>query len=63
MLRKISGPSKKRVTGDLRKLHNEELCPLAKYYSGDDIREHEISRACDTNRYVRKYIQTTGAET
>jgi len=29
MLRKISGPNKKQVTGDLRKLHNEELCDLS----------------------------------
>jgi hypothetical protein len=34
VLRKMFGPKRDEVTGDLRRLHNEELCGL---YSSPDI--------------------------
>jgi hypothetical protein len=50
VLRRIFGPKRDEVTGDWRKLHNEELHNL--YSSPNVIRminEHEMGRACGTN--------------
>jgi hypothetical protein len=52
VLRRISGPKRDDVTGDWRKLHNEELHNL---YSSPDIirmiksRRMRLGRACSTN--------------
>jgi hypothetical protein len=52
VLRRIFGPRREEVTGDWRKLHNEELHKL---YSSPDIirmiqvKEDEMGRACSTN--------------
>jgi hypothetical protein len=48
VLRRIFGPRRDEVTGDWRKLHNEELHNL---YSSPNrmIKEDEIDRACSTN--------------
>jgi hypothetical protein len=48
VLRRIFEPKKDEVTGEWRKLHNEELnCVLlSKYYSGDQIGKNEVDRAC-----------------
>jgi hypothetical protein len=40
VLRRIFGPKRDEVTGEWRKLHNEELaylCSSQNYYSGDQI--------------------------
>jgi hypothetical protein len=56
VLRRIFGPKKVEVTGEWRKLHNEELHDL---YSSPSIvrkvksREDEIARACSTNEGER----------
>jgi hypothetical protein len=52
VLRRIFGPKRNEVTGDLGKLHNEELHNL--YFSPNIIRiiksiEDEMGRACGTN--------------
>jgi hypothetical protein len=52
VLRRIFGPKRDEVTGDWRKLHNEELHNL---YSSPNItrmiriKEVEMGRACNTN--------------
>ena len=43
MLRRIFGPKRDEVTGEWRKLHNEEL-----NFSGDKIEKNEISGSCST---------------
>jgi hypothetical protein len=45
MLRKIFGPKKDESTGELRRLHNEELCDL---YSSPTIKKNEMDGACST---------------
>jgi hypothetical protein len=51
VLRTIFGPKRNEVTGCWRKLHNEELrnlySSLKKNYD-DQIKEHEMDRACST---------------
>jgi hypothetical protein len=49
VLRRIFGPRREEVTGDWRRLHNEELHNL--YSSSNIIRmiEDEMDRACSTN--------------
>ena len=49
MLRKIFGPKRDEVTGDWRKLHDEELNDLllhTQYYRGDQMKGVEMGRAC-----------------
>jgi hypothetical protein len=50
VLRKLFGPKRDEVTGDWRKLHNEELHNL---YSSPNIirmiKADEMGRACNTN--------------
>jgi len=49
VLRRIFGPERDEVTGEWRKLHNEELNDLycfTKYCSGDKIEKNEMGRAC-----------------
>jgi hypothetical protein len=42
VLRKIFGRKRDEVTGEWRKLHNEELSDLlTKYYLGDEIKKNE----------------------
>jgi hypothetical protein len=48
VLRRIFGPKRDEVTGEWRKLHNEELVFLTKYYSGDQIEKNEMGGACST---------------
>jgi hypothetical protein len=51
VLRRICGPKRDEVTGDCRKLHNDELHNL--YSSPSIIRmtkaRNEMGRACSTN--------------
>jgi hypothetical protein len=52
VLRRIFGPKRDEVTGEWRKLHNEELCDL---YSSpsiiktNQVEEDEIGGPCSTN--------------
>jgi hypothetical protein len=50
VLRRMFGPKRDEVTGEWRRLHNEELmiCTLITYYSGDQIEKNEMSGACST---------------
>jgi hypothetical protein len=46
------------MAGGWRRLHNEELRNLnsfAKYYQGNQIKEHEMDGACSTHRGDDKY--------
>jgi hypothetical protein len=49
-VRKIFGSKTEEVTLDCSKLHNEELYNffLAKYYSGNKMKEDELDGACGT---------------
>jgi hypothetical protein len=44
VLRRIFGPKRDEVTGDWRKLHNEEL-----HAKRNEIKEGESGRACSTH--------------
>jgi hypothetical protein len=46
VLRRIFGPKRNEVTGEWRKLHNEEL--LIKYYAGHQIEKNEMGGAYST---------------
>ena len=50
VLRGICGPRRDEVTGEWRKLHNEELkdVPLTHYCSGDKIEKNEMGGTCST---------------
>jgi len=51
VLRKIFRPRRDEVTGEWRKLHNEELkrsLLLTQYCAGDKIDKIEIGSACST---------------
>jgi hypothetical protein len=50
VLRRIFGPKRDEVTGEWRRLHNEELFALysTSYYSDDQIKKTQIARACST---------------
>jgi hypothetical protein len=47
VLRRIFGPKRDEVTGEWRKLHNEELRDL--YPSSSRVKEDEMGGACSTN--------------
>ena len=49
--RRIFGPKRDEVTGEWRKLHNEELNDLycsPNYFSGDKIEKNEMCGTCST---------------
>jgi hypothetical protein len=49
VLRKVFGPKRDEVTGEWRKLHNEELNDLyflTQYCAGGKIETNEMGRAC-----------------
>jgi hypothetical protein len=51
VLRRIFGTRRDEVTGEWRRLHNEELSLfvlLTQYYAGDKIEKNEMGRACGT---------------
>jgi hypothetical protein len=59
---RVFGPKREDVTGDWRKLRNEEPPPPPGYYLGEEGIEDEIGGACGT--YEReKCIQGIGGET
>jgi hypothetical protein len=66
LLREVFGAKREEVTGDWRKLHNEELNNLycsSKIFSGDQIDKTEMGGACSTYRVEDRYIQGFGGET
>ena len=60
MLRRIFEPKRDEVTGDLRKLHNEEL---TKYCSGDKIEKNEMGGGCSAYGGGESCILGFGSET
>jgi hypothetical protein len=50
LLRRLFGPQRDEVTGEWRRLNNEELNDLyyTKYYLGDQIKKKEMGGACST---------------
>ena len=63
VLREISGPEQDRVTGDWRRLHNEELNDL--YFTPSiiwAIKKSEMGGACGTYGRQEKCIQSSGGE-
>ena len=49
VLKRIFGPKRDEVTGELRRLHNKELYALlTKYHSGDQVKKTEMGRTCGT---------------
>jgi hypothetical protein len=63
VLRRIFGPKMDEVTGEWRKLHNEELHNL--YSSLDIIRQvkaNEVGGACGTHGRVEKSVQCFGGK-
>jgi hypothetical protein len=64
LLKKIFGPKRSVVTGDWKRLHNEEVYDLCSWLSMIQVMEqkNEIGRACDI--YVEKggVVQSFGWE-
>jgi hypothetical protein len=51
VLKRVFGPKRDEVTGEWRRLHNEELYALiflTEYHSGDQVKETEMGRSCST---------------
>ena len=49
VLRRLFGPRRDEVTGEWRRLHNEELSEfvlLTQYCAGDKIEKNKMGRAC-----------------
>jgi hypothetical protein len=57
VLRKIFGPRKDGVTGEWRKLHNEEHCSVSK------IEKNEMDWVCSAYEGEERCIQSFGGET
>jgi hypothetical protein len=65
VLRRIFGPKRDEVTGEWRKVHNEELKAvlLTRYCSGDKIEKNEMGGACSADGEEERRIQGAGGET
>ena len=61
VLRKIFGSRRDEVTGEWRKLYNEEL--LTQYFSGDKIEKNEMGGACSMYGAGKRHVQCFGGET
>ena len=62
VLRRIFGPTRDEVTGEWRKLHNEELNYLYCTPTGDKIEKNEIGGACGMYGGEERRIQGFGGE-
>ena len=65
VLGKILGPGRDEVTGEWRRLHNEELYDLycsPKYYSGDQIKNNKMGGACRMYGGWERCIQGFGGK-
>jgi hypothetical protein len=66
VLSRIFGPKRDEVTGEWRRLHNEELYDLyslTKYYLGDQIEKNEMGGAYSMYGGHKRFIQDFGWET
>jgi hypothetical protein len=65
VLRIMFGHKRDEVTGEWRKLHNEELNCLysTQYCSGDQIKQNEIGKACSTYGGEERHVQGFDGET
>ena len=64
MLRRIFGPKRDVVTGEWRKLHNEELNDLySQYCAGDKIEKNEMGGACGRYEGRERCAQGFGGQT
>ena len=63
VLRKIFGPKSDEVTGEWRRLHNEESVLLTQYCSGDKIEKNEMGGACSAYGEEERGIQGFGGVT
>ena len=55
------GLKREEVTGEWRKLHNEEL--LTQFCSGDKIEKNKMGGACSAYGGQERYIEGSGGET
>jgi hypothetical protein len=62
VLRRIFGPKRDEVTGEWRKLQNEELNDLTEYCSGDKIENNEMGGPCSTYWREEACVQGFGGE-
>ena len=65
VFRRIFGPKRDEVTGEWRKLHNEELnnLLLTQYCAGDKIKKNEMGGACSAYGGGERCVQGFGGET
>jgi hypothetical protein len=65
VLRRVFGPKRNKVTGEWRKLHNEDLmiCTPHQILFRDQIKKNEMSRTCSTYGGEERCIQDFGGET
>jgi hypothetical protein len=60
---RIYGPKGDEVTGEYRKLHNEEPVLLTQHCSGDQIEKNEMGGACGAYGGGERRVQSFGGET
>ena len=60
VLRRVFGPKRDEVTGEWRKLHNEEL---TEYCAGGKIEKNEMGGACGAYGGGERGAQGSGGET
>jgi len=66
VLRRIFGPKRDEITGEWRKLHNEELNNLysiTQYCAGDEINKNETAGACSAYGGGERCVQGFSGET
>jgi hypothetical protein len=67
VLRRIFGPKRDEVTGEWRRLHNEELYALYSspdiFFSGYHVKKAEMGRTCGTYGGEERCIQGFSGET